>query len=124
MSASLFVVLFAGVVGCSIRSGASGEVDKTFHLEAHEGVFVRDGDENPTLTVDRGDRVELTFENTDRGIHHAIAVPSFMEGVREVDWGERTSVTFTATRSGTFQYTCPHHDPVMEGKLVVRPTGE
>jgi len=121
------VVLLIGttlVGSCSQLSAAAEGGDRTtksFRLGAEDTHFVMDGERDPTLRVDRGDRVRITFENTQPGVHHAIAVPPFTDGTYEVASGDTTTVTFVASETGTYEYTCPHHAPFMEGKLVVAP---
>lgn len=121
------VLLFATgsfAAGCWAEAGASDPPDdvREIVLEAEDGEFVRKGETNPTLRVEKGETVRLVFRNTDSGVHHALSVPPFVESSHEVSWGEEASVTFTPDRTGTFTYRCNHHVPIMEGELVVRPS--
>lgn len=120
LTASLLFAL--GAAGCSkVSSAAAGEErpTETFHLEAEDTHFVADGEADPTLHVERGDRVELTFENTQTGVEHAVAVPPFTDRTHVVPSGEKVTLTFVASETGQFRYTCPQHAPFMEGELVV-----
>lgn len=123
LASALLSAIAVGTASCNPSSTASASADRptrTFRLEAEDTHFVMEGERDPTLHVDKGDRVRLTFENTQHGVHHAINVPPFTDGTHEVEWGEETTVSFVASKAGTFKYTCPHHAPFMQGELVVR----
>src|SRR5690606_34915537 len=81
-----------------------------------------DGVVNPTLTARPGDVVKITLINDD-GMLHDLVIDEFDVATDQfADRGEQDSITFTANKTGTFDYYCsvPGHKAAgMVGKLVV-----
>jgi carboxymethylenebutenolidase len=102
-----------------------GDVDEspelvTFSLTGENYRFLMDGIENPTLRVRQGDKVRIEFTSSE-GFHDWVLdeFDAATEKVRAVD---STSVEFTATSKGTFEYYCSvgqHRQLGMKGKLIV-----
>ncbi len=57
-----------------------------------------------TITVKKGELVRLTL--TSKDVAHAIAIPEFGVSTDPVSGGESTTVEFTPTKVGTFQFRC------------------
>ncbi|MFW5966753.1 MAG: copper-containing nitrite reductase [Persicimonas sp.] len=104
--------------------GETGEV-KEFTLEAYmsgyKGVGGEiDGEENPDLTVNKGDTVKIKLINKEN-MAHDIALDDAdvkSDSLMEVD--EETTVEFTAKSSESYYCSIPgHREAGMEGKLVV-----
>ena len=85
-------------------------------LEARELAFSGD---NPTLTFKQGERVRLIVRNSDPGVLHSITLPGIEDGILHVAYGDEKVIEFTARRPGTYEYVCPQHLPLMQGKIVV-----
>ncbi|MDR3560216.1 MAG: copper-containing nitrite reductase [Negativicutes bacterium] len=81
-----------------------------------------DGMVNPTLQVNPGDTVAITLVDGD-GIQHDISFPDFNATSSFINsQGSQTSLSFTASKSGTFAYFCTvpgHRQAGMEGQLIV-----
>lgn len=76
---------------------------------------------NPSqITVKEGERVTLRISSLDS--HHFIVIPSI--GVRgpNVQAGRTRSVTFKASKAGTYPFHCGVH-PKMIGELIVTGKG-
>ena len=73
-----------------------------------------------TFTATKGDKIALDFTITG-SIPHNIKIEKF--GVKDSDTlvskaGDRKTVEFTASESGSFEYVCTIH-PAMKGTLTV-----
>lgn len=76
--------------------------------------------EPATLTVNKGDKVKITFKNSD-GIHDFV-IDEFNVKTSRISGGEEESVEFTADKTGTFEYYCSvgnHRAMGMVGTLTV-----
>lgn len=109
---------------------AEKSVDHRFVLETESsGGFSYRGtsdtiedENNPTLTVEKGDTVVITLVNDD-GMPHDLALPEFgMSTDSLYSEGSRESFLFRADSKGEFPYYCTvgsHRQVGMEGTLVV-----
>lgn len=77
---------------------------------------------DPTLYVTQGQQVRLTLIDKD-GVLHDVAAPTFnARSANVLRKGQQTSITFLASKAGTFSYYCTqpgHRQMGMAGKLVV-----
>lgn len=94
---------------------------KTFVMTGENFKFVMNGEDNPTLTVQQGDRVRIEFSSTD-GFHDWVVdeFSAATEKVRPEDGV--TVVEFTADQAGEFEYYCSvgsHRANGMWGTLIV-----
>ena len=74
-----------------------------------------------TLTAKKGDKVRITFKNTD-GMHD-FQIDALHVATRVIKTGEKETVEFTANTVGTFEYYCSvssHRAMGMKGTLVVQ----
>lgn len=82
-----------------------------------------DGQVNPDLTVQAGQRVRIAIVNGD-GVSHDLALPDLGRQTAAVMGKENTSaLTFTASEAGVYAYVCTvagHRQAGMEGRLVVQ----
>lgn len=72
------------------------------------------------IRVKKGEKVTITFESTD-GFHDWV-VDEFNAATERVSTGGKTEVTFTADKTGTFEYYCSvgnHRALGMKGNLIV-----
>jgi nitrite reductase (NO-forming) len=122
------------VVGCSSGDDSSTSAQagtKSFTLETFfdsDGfAFIGsggaiDGQRNPTLRVDPNDSVDITLVNGD-GAEHDISIPAFGQTApRSAQTGAMTTISFTVSDEGTFDYFCTvpgHRAAGMEGVLQV-----
>lgn len=74
------------------------------------------------IRVKEGDRVRITFKNT-QGMHDW-AIDEFNARTKQIQAGESDTVEFMASKKGTFEYYCSvgngfHRQQGMMGKLIV-----
>ena len=94
--------------------------EKIFTMSGVNFAFLMDGEENPTITVKKGDTVRIEFTSDD-GFHDWV-VDEFNAATEQVRPGSPTSVTFVADEAGSFEYYCSvgsHRENGMKGMLVV-----
>jgi nitrosocyanin len=73
-----------------------------------------------TLTVNKGDKVKITFQNTG-GIHDFV-IDEFKVETKRISEGQTDSVEFTADKAGSYEFYCSvgnHRQMGMKGTLVV-----
>ena len=82
----------------------------------------------PHISVHQGDTVTITLHSTD-GFPHQFFVDYNRNDVIDADepasgsFSTTTTVTFTATQLGTFDYFCLFHPTTMKGDFVVETSG-
>ncbi len=82
----------------------------------------------PDISVHQGDTVTITLHATD-GFPHLFFVDYDRDDVPDVDepasgtFSATTTITFTATQLGTFDYYCQFHPTTMKGDFVVQSSG-
>lgn len=97
----------------------TGEV-KTFVMTGENFKFVMDGEDNPTITVNKGDTVRIEFTST-QGFHDWV-VDEFNAATQKVQSPDSTFVEFVADQTGQFEYYCSvgsHRANGMWGTLIV-----
>jgi nitrite reductase (NO-forming) len=81
-----------------------------------------DGQKNPTLTVNKGDSVQINLINSD-GVEHDLSLPDLNIQMKHLlTKGDKDSIVFKAGKAGEFDYFCSlpgHKQAGMWGKLVV-----
>ena len=73
-----------------------------------------------TMTVKKGDTVKVTFKNSDG--FHDWNLDEFNAHTKKIQAGAEETVTFTADKTGTFEYYCSvgnHRKMGMVGKITV-----
>jgi len=82
----------------------------------------------PHISVHQGDTVTITLHSTD-GFPHQFFVDYNRNDIIDADepasgsFSATTTVTFTATQLGTFDYYCLFHPTTMKGDFVVQASG-
>lgn len=74
-----------------------------------------------TMTVNKGDRVRIVFENS--GGMHDWVIDEFSARTKVIQSGQIETIEFTADKSGTFEYYCSvgtHRQMGMKGTLTVK----
>ena len=74
-----------------------------------------------TITVNKGDKVSITFKNA--GGTHDFVLDQYNVKTKPIEAGASETVTFTADKTGTFDYYCSvanHRAMGMQGKLTVK----
>ncbi|OGE29623.1 hypothetical protein A2867_02045 [Candidatus Daviesbacteria bacterium RIFCSPHIGHO2_01_FULL_40_11] len=94
----------------------AGEV-KSFEVEGKPFEFSL-----KEIRVNEGDRVRITFKNTE-GMHDWV-IDEFSARAKQIQAGETDTVEFVANKKGTFEYYCSvgngfHRQQGMVGKLIV-----
>lgn len=75
-----------------------------------------------TLTVKKGETVEIIFKNVGK-FPHNLAISDLNMTTKNIQAGEETSITFTPDKTGQFEFTCTvpgHADKGMKGTLTVQ----
>lgn len=100
----------------SANPAASGQASvKEFTVNGSSFKF-----EPATLTVNKGDKVKITFKNS--GGTHDFVIDEFNVKTQVIPGGQEATAEFTADKSGTFQYYCSvgnHRAMGMVGTLTV-----
>jgi plastocyanin len=95
---------------------ASGTVEtKSFIVEGSSYKFVPN-----EITVKKGDTVQITFKNLE-GMHDFV-IDEFNARTKRIKTGESESISFIASKAGTFEFYCSvgsHRAMGMKGNLVV-----
>ncbi len=101
-------------------SEMSDDVEVVFEVSGVNFAFIIDGERNPDMVVNQGDRVRVEF-TSDSGVHDWV-VDEF--GSTEiVQTGGSTFVEFVADQAGTFEYYCTvgsHRQQGMRGNFIVQ----
>jgi plastocyanin len=77
--------------------------------------------EPATLTVNKGDKVKITFKNL--GGTHDFTIDELDVKTKTIQSGQEETVEFTASQAGSFEYYCSvanHRQMGMKGTLVVK----
>ncbi|MEJ2012837.1 MAG: multicopper oxidase domain-containing protein, partial [Anaerolineales bacterium] len=113
------------------ESGAASEPDVRYTLLTGAGtgklVFVGqggeiDGMENPVLTADPGDSVEITLVNADNILHDFVIDEFNVHSEQIQDLDSKVTLTFEVGEAGEYDYYCSlpgHRQAGMEGVLRV-----
>ena len=95
---------------------AKDTTEKTFDVDGGNFYFTPN-----KITVNKGDKVTIVFHN-DGGFHNFM-LDEFTVKTDTIQGGKTATVTFTADKTGTFQYYCSvgrHKQMGMVGTLVVQ----
>jgi len=78
----------------------------------------------PTLTLNQGNTLALHLINEDSEKHskHNLNIDEFNVHTKDLGYFQSQTVTFTANKTGTFNYYCSIH-PEMTGKIIVKSHG-
>jgi len=75
-----------------------------------------------SIVVKKGDSVKIHFYNlepVETQEHHTFTVTAPYDIDQDINAGEETSINFTATENGVFDYFCKYHIPTMRGQFIV-----
>jgi plastocyanin len=115
------VALVAAVVATS--AGAREEA-REIHLVARGMAFYLDADPtaaNPTIRVQRRERVRFVLRNETPGIDHDLAIASMGVGLTPVAVGQSAAFDLQAPdQPGRHEYACRPHAVMMTGTVVVQ----
>ena len=75
---------------------------------------------NPTITLNQGNSLSLHLINEDSEKHsrHNLNIDEFNIHTKNLGYFQTQTVTFTANKTGAFNYYCSIH-PEMNGKIIV-----
>lgn len=100
-------------------TGAPISVLEVLELEVSGGEY----NFNPaSLTINKGERVKLTFKNEGR-LPHNLTIDELGFATDTIAGGKTTTAEFTAEKSGTFAMYCSvgtHRQQGMEGRVQVK----
>jgi plastocyanin len=74
-----------------------------------------------TLSVNKGDRVRITYSNG--GGTHDLRIDGYNVGTKVIQGGQKETFEFVADKAGTFEYYCSvgqHRQMGMKGTLTVK----
>src|SRR5688572_3542856 len=76
---------------------------------------------NPTITLNQGNTLSIHLINEDSEKHskHNLNIDEFDIHTKNLGYFQTQTVTFTANKTGTFNYYCSIH-PEMTGKIIVK----
>ena len=100
-------------------------VERTFTLEAHISGYKGiggdiDGQTNPTLNVNKGDKVTIKVVNAENMAHDVALDGMGLKSDAVMKQGEVATLTFTATGNDTYYCSIPgHRQAGMLGKILV-----
>jgi plastocyanin len=96
---------------------------KEFKLTGHMFYFAdEEGNKNPDIIVNVGDRVRLVFDNVE-GVHDWIVDEIEGAFTNLLQPGQSQTIEFTASEAGEFEYYCSymqHRAQGMFGKIIVQ----
>lgn len=76
---------------------------------------------NPTIHMEPGERLRVTFVNDDAGVSHDFAVKAWSAGTDVLRGKGRTSIVIQAPdRVGAAEYVCSLHGSMMSGTIEIR----
>lgn len=105
----------APVTTPSTAEVVTAQTEQTFNIKGLD--FTYDIKE---IKVKQGDKVTINFANT-QGFHD-FKIDEFSVATKQIKTGESETVSFTANKTGTFEYYCSvgkHRQNGMWGKLIV-----
>jgi plastocyanin len=76
--------------------------------------------DNPTITLNQGNALSIHLINEDSEKHskHNLNIDEFGIHTKDLGYFQTQTVTFTANKTGSFNYYCSIH-PEMNGKIIV-----
>jgi uncharacterized cupredoxin-like copper-binding protein len=113
---SLLVLVSAALLMVAMQASGAEKVEVT--VEAKTGFKF----EPSTLEIPEGAEVVLTFKNSGVMAHN-FEVPSLDVATKTIGAGKTETVTFTASKKGSYKFICtvPGHAPAgMTGQIAVR----
>jgi plastocyanin len=105
-----------GTVGATTSVNVGTQATKTFTVVGDNFKF-----SPTTMTVNKGDRVVVTFIN--KGGTHDWKIDEFNAATKIIQGGQQETISFTADKSGSFEYYCSvgqHRQMGMKGTLIVK----
>jgi plastocyanin len=110
-------VVAVALAATGLLAGCGGT--KTDHLTVQDGPGPAGNGITPaTMTAHKGHKVEIKVTNTATDKQHGFSIDEF--GVKQViDPGRVTTVSFKASKTGTFRVYCQLHPPHKPAELTV-----
>lgn len=99
----------------TVSETSTSQTEQTFNIKGLD--FTYDIKE---IKVNKGDKVTINFTNTEG--FHDLKIDEFNIATKQIKTGESESISFTADKTGTFEYYCSvgkHRQNGMWGKLIV-----
>lgn len=93
----------------------SDQADQTFNIKGLNYSF-----DVKEIRVKKGEKIAINFTNTEG--FHDLKIDEFSVATKQIKAGETDNVSFTADKTGTFEYYCSvgqHRQNGMWGKLIV-----
>ncbi|HEY3363793.1 MAG TPA: cupredoxin domain-containing protein [Symbiobacteriaceae bacterium] len=118
----ILVFALAAVLSLGILAGCGGG-GKTVPLTVNMGENGAMTYSPATLSVAKGDAVEVTLVNKDSAQAHSFIINELNVKTEQVPAGTTKKTTFKADKAGTFEYYCDvpgHKDGGMHGTLTVK----
>lgn len=115
----LAIVAFLSL-GLLTACGGGGGAGRTIEIIAGEGSAMKY--DQSTLTAKKGEKITIHLVNKDGTQAHSILIPDFNVNSGQVAANKDKSITFTASKTGEFDFHCDvpgHKEGGMFGKLTV-----
>ena len=115
---AIVAVLSLGIL-TACGGGGGGATHKLEIIAGENGEMKYTPD---TLTVKKGESVEVTLINKDAAQAHTFILPKFNVKTKQVQPGQKETVKFTANAVGDFEFNCDvpgHKDGGMFGHFTV-----
>lgn len=128
----LTTVVMTGAAATLLPLLAESREPREFVIVARQMTFYAGDTDvpNPTIDMEPGERLRVTFVNDDAGVSHDFAIKTWSIGTSMLRGKGRTSIVIHAPeRAGTADYACSLHGSMMSGRIRVgsetsRPTSE
>ena len=92
------------------------------HIDEEKFAIPPDQFSRDSIVAKKGDSIKIHFYNlepVESQEHHSFTITSPYDINYDINAGEETSIDFTATESGIFDYFCTYHQPTMRGQLII-----
>jgi Cupredoxin-like domain len=118
------IAMLAAIAVAAVVTGAGAREEvREIHLVARGMTFYLDSDQsvaNPTIVVNRNERVRLVLRNETPGIDHDLAIAS-LAALPLLAAGQTGVLDLLAPASpGRYEYHCRPHAAMMKGVVEVR----
>jgi plastocyanin len=107
------VLATVGTPGSKVREIRLVVRDMTYYV-------ANSGDPNPTLRLERGEKVRLVLTNDDPGYSHNLVAPVLGVSTPLVRLGGEQTIEFTVPGvTGLYPYQCGPHSEMMRGNISI-----
>lgn len=119
------LVSIAGVLALFVSFLQAKEFSREIIIVAKDMAFTvstqnSEGEKNPTLNFNVGEKVSILFRNNDLGFRHDLIIEVLGIKTSLLAYGESERIILTVPdNEGTKSYYCTFHKLMMEGMIVI-----